>query len=121
MNAPTLRQRRAQVAGFVGWAGLIVLQPLWHAWLVPDPHAPMGAVMVLALLPLLLPLLAIRRPRRALLWAGIVALFYFSHGIAEAWALPAERAPALAQVAFSLLLILALGAGVQRRRPPAAG
>jgi uncharacterized membrane protein len=110
------RQRRARLTGYLGWLGLIALQPIWHAWLAPDPHEPLSAVLILALLPLLLPLLAIRRPARALLWAGIVALFYFSHGVAEAWSLPNERMLALAQVALSLLLIFALGAGVQRRK-----
>jgi uncharacterized membrane protein len=112
------RQRRARIAGYAGWIGLIVLQPVWHLWLARDPHAPVGAVLLLSLTPLLLPVLAIRRPSRALLWAGIVALFYFSHGVAEAWAVPADRVYALLEIGFSLLLILALGAGVQRRNRP---
>ncbi|MDA3914615.1 DUF2069 domain-containing protein [Oleiagrimonas sp.] len=117
MNTPTPRQRMARIAGYAGWIGLIVLQPLWHAWLVPNPHDPLGAVLLLALLPLLLPLLAVRRPGRALLWAGIVALFYFCHGVAEAWAIPAERVPAVLEIILSLMLILSLGIGVQRRKP----
>lgn len=116
MTLDTPRQRRARAAGYTGWIGLIVLQPVWHAWLAPEPHDPLGAVLLLALVPLLLPLLALRRPARALLWAGIVALFYFCHGVAEAWAIPAERVPAILEIALSLLLIFSLGAGVQRRR-----
>jgi uncharacterized membrane protein len=116
-GGPSSRQRRARTAGYIGWAGLIVLQPIWHVWLLPDPHTPLRAALLLSLLPLLLPLLAIRRPARALLWAGIVSLFYFAHGVAEAWAIPSERVLALAQIGFSLLLILSLGAGVQRRKP----
>ncbi len=117
MSEPVLspRQRRARIAGYAGWIGLIVLQLVWHVWLLPDAHSPMSAVLLLALAPLLLPLLAIRRPARALLWAGIVALFYFCHGVAEVWTIPAERLLATLEIAFSLLLILALGAGVQRR------
>lgn len=120
MNALELspRQHRARIAGYTGWIGLIVLQPVWHLWLAPDPHVPLAAMLVLSLVPLLLPLLAIRRPPRALLWAGIVALFYFSHGVAEAWSVPAERLPAIVQIGLSLLLILALGAGVERRGRP---
>lgn len=118
MNAPAtnVRQRRARIAGYAGWIGLIVLQPVWHLWLARDPHAPVTAVLLLSLAPLLLPLLAVRRAQRALLWAGIVALFYFSHGVAEAWSVPAERVLALLEIGFSLLLILALGAGVGRRK-----
>ena len=110
------RQRYARIAGFAGWIGLAVLQPLWHLWLVPDPHASLAAVLLLSVLPLLLPALALRRPMRALLWAGIVALFYFSHGVAEAWSVPAERGFALLEIGLSLLLILALGAGVELRK-----
>lgn len=115
MNTQSPRQRAARHAAIVGWAGLALLQPAWHLWLVPSPQ-PAGPLLLLALLPLALPLLALRRPARALLWAGIVALFYFCHGIADLWSVPAARLPAALEIAFSLLLILALGAGVQRRR-----
>ncbi len=117
MNPPSpgLRLQLARAGGIAGWAGLIVLQPVWHLWLVPDPHASLAAILLLSLLPLLLPLLALRRPARALLWAGIASLLYFSHGIAEAWSTPAERIPALIEVALSLLLIFSLGAGIGRR------
>jgi uncharacterized membrane protein len=70
----------------------------------------------IALVPLLLPLLALRNVRRALLWVGILALFYFCHGVAEAWSAPAERIPALLEIALTLLLIGTLGAGVRRPR-----
>lgn len=116
--APGPRRRYALIAGYAGWIGLIVLQLVWHVWLFPDAHDSLAAVLLLALLPLLLPALALRRPSRALIWAGMVALFYFSHGVAEAWSVPAERALALAEIGLSLLLILALGAGVQRRKRP---
>jgi uncharacterized membrane protein len=48
---------------------------------------------------------------------GILSLFYFCHGVAEAWSMPAIRWLALAEIALTLLLIAALGAGV-RRKPP---
>ena len=64
-------------------AGLLVLQWLWR-W----PAAPASFAWVLPALfslPLLPPALAfvLGRPR-APLWAGIVALLYFCHGVAEA-------------------------------------
>jgi uncharacterized membrane protein len=100
--------------GMLAWAALVALQPLWYLWLAPPARLPPGLALALAGLPLLLPLAAWRRPRRALLWAGIFSLFYFCHGIAESWSSPAERAPALAETALSLLLIVALGASVKR-------
>ena len=59
---------------------------------------------------------AARPARRALLWVGILSLFYFSHGVAEAWSSHGERWLALLEVALTVLLISLLGAGV--RRPP---
>jgi uncharacterized membrane protein len=67
---------------------------------------------------LLVPRRALRRPPRALLLAGMLALFYFCHGVSEAWSAPATRILALVEVALSLLLIGALGAAVQRRKKP---
>lgn len=106
------RVRHATRAGFIAWGMLLVLELIWHAWLAPfDPPA-----LALAIVPLLLPLLALHRPHRALLWVGIIALFYFAHGISDAWTTPAWRIPALIEMALSAILIGALGAGVQRRK-----
>ncbi|WP_153022950.1 DUF2069 domain-containing protein, partial [Rhodanobacter thiooxydans] len=68
----------------------------------------------------LLPLFALRNVRRALLWVGIPSLFYFSHGVAEAWSSAGERWLAVAEVVLTVLLIGALGAGVKRRKPAAS-
>jgi uncharacterized membrane protein len=101
--------------GLFAWAALTTLQPVWHAWLSPPQHTPVWVVLALTVTPLLLPLFALRNVRRALLWVGILSLFYFCHGVAEAWSAPAERSLALAEVALTLLLIAALGMGVRRK------
>ena len=105
-----------QKLGLAAWAGLAVLQLLWHGWLLPPQGMPVALVLAITLVPLLLPLAALRQPRRALLWAGILALFYFCHGVAEAWSSPVERALAVAEIVLTLLLIGTLGAGVRRPR-----
>ena len=105
--------------GLYAWAGLLLLQLVWHLWLVPAQTVPLWLVLAITVVPLLMPLLAIRRIRRSLLWVGILSLFYFCHGVAEAWSSPAERWLALMEVLLTLLLIGTLGAGV-RRRPKAA-
>jgi len=105
-----------QKLGLAAWASLAVLQLVWHAWLLPPRSLPVAWALAITLVPLLLPLAALRRPRRALLWVGILALFYFCHGVAEAWSSPAERTPATAEIALTLLLIGTLGAGVRRPR-----
>ena len=103
--------------GLAAWAALIVLQLAWHAWLFPAQTMPMALVVGITVIPLLLPLLALRDVRRALLWVGILSLFYFCHGVSEAWSAPGERWLAWIEIALTLLLIGVLGAGVRRRRP----
>ena len=101
--------------GLVAWALLVVLQLAWHAWLVPPQSMPMALLLSITVVPLLLPLLALRDVRRALLWVGILSLFYFCHGIAEGWSTTDERWLALIEIVLTLLLIGTLGAGVKRK------
>ena len=105
-----------QKLGLAAWAALVALQLLWHGWLLPPQNLPTAWVLAIAVIPLLLPLVALRKPRRALLWVGMLALFYFCHGVAEAASSAAERRLAVVEIALSVLLIGALGAGVRRPR-----
>lgn len=105
-----------QRLGLLAWATLVVLQLIWHAWLFPPQQIPVWLVLAIAVIPLLLPLLAIRDKRRALLWVGILSLFYFCHGIAEGWSSSSERWLALLEIVVTLLLIGTLGAGVMRKQ-----
>lgn len=116
MNLSTPRQRRALGLGLAAWAALIVWQVLWHGVLQPSAVVSPLWVTVLCTLPLVLPVLALGQPRRALLLVSMLALAYFSHGVAEAWSAPAERVPALVEAGLCVVLIGALGAGVQGRR-----
>lgn len=114
MNARPLPTE--QRLGLLAWAALTVLQLVWHAWLFPPALMAMWVVLLITVLPLLLPLFALRDVRRALLWVGILSLFYFCHGIAEAWSSSSERWLALLEIALTLFLIGTLGAGVRRPR-----
>ena len=105
-----------QKLGLASWAALAALQLAWHGWLLPPQSMPVLLVLAIAVIPLLLPLAALRKPRRALLWVGILALFYFCHGVAEAWSSPVERMLATVEIALTLLLIGTLGAGVRHPR-----
>ncbi|WP_266169315.1 DUF2069 domain-containing protein [Dyella subtropica] len=101
--------------GLAAWAGLLLLQLVWHGWLFPAQLMPVWLVLLITVVPLLLPLLTLRDVRRALLWVGIFSLFYFCHGIAEGWSSSSERWLALAEIILTLLLIGTLGAGVKRK------
>ena len=107
-----------QQLGLLAWAALTGLQPVWHAWLLPPAQVPPWLLLAITTVPLLLPVFALRDLRRALLWVGILSLFYFSHGVAEAWSSVRVRPLALLEVALTVLLIMLLGAGVRRRSHP---
>lgn len=106
--------------GLGAWLALILMQPLWYLWLAPPQGGAAWLALAFTLPPLLLPALALRRSsRRALLWAGVVALFYFAHGVTAAWAEPAVRLPALLETAIALVIIGALGWDARDYRRPA--
>ncbi|MGH8041766.1 MAG: DUF2069 domain-containing protein [Rudaea sp.] len=96
--------------GISALAGLLILQILWHGWLLPPLSAQRWPTLALACLPLLPGLLVARRNRRrGLLVGGIVSLFYFCHGVSAAWGDPSARAFAFVEIALTLLVIGALG------------
>lgn len=102
--------------GCIAWGALVLLQLAWYLWLAPPANGHPAFALLLTLPPLLLPLLALRSgTRRALLWVGIVALFYFCHGAVAAWAIPAARLPALLEALLCVVLIGALGRDARRR------
>lgn len=115
-----MNARLAQRIGFLAWAALAALQVIWHAWLQPPTQMPVAVALAIALLPLALPLVYWRRPARALLVAGMVCLFYFCHGVAEAWAVPRERTLAVIELVLAVVVILASARLPKRRRVPEA-
>jgi uncharacterized membrane protein len=110
----TAATTRLQKAGLVAWALLLGVQLLWYTT-YPPVSIPAWVALLITVPPLLLPLLALRNVTRALLWVGILALFYFCHGVSEAWSSTGDRWLAFVEIAICLLLIGTLGAGVRRR------
>lgn len=104
--------------GFAAWAALALLQIVWHAWLLPPAYMSIAVALVIALLPLAIPLVYWRTPARALLLAGMICLFYFCHGVAEAYAAPQERIFATIEIVLAVLVILASARMPKRRRVP---
>jgi uncharacterized membrane protein len=102
-----------------------VLLACWYGWWFPPQALPSGLVLAVALAPLALALAACAFELRfGLLIGGIFALFYFSHGVMEAWASPAERLPALLLAVLAAAQIVLLGAAAsaeKRARRAAAG
>jgi len=91
------------------YLALLILQPLWHALLPKPLGAGLWWLAVLAALPLLLPLRGILRGSlRSMTWAGYLLMLYFSIGVMEAWSNPAQRSPALLQIALVLACFVAI-------------
>ncbi|MEO5596496.1 MAG: DUF2069 domain-containing protein [Lysobacteraceae bacterium] len=89
-------------------SALLLLQVLWHAVLAP-PREVSGwlyaAFFCLPMLPALW-LLSRRSPVAALV-AAIAALIYFCHGVMESMSAASQRTLALAEIALSVIIILA--------------
>jgi uncharacterized membrane protein len=91
-----------------GIFALLGLQLLWHGYLFPPAIAPMWLVAGFSILPILpAALMLVRRHRHAPFWGAVAALFYFSHGLMEAWAAPEVRPLALSEAALSVAIIVA--------------
>lgn len=99
---------KARNIAALGIAALFALQWLWHGLLWPGAIGNRWLIALLFSLPLLPALVLLARGRpSALFWGSVAALFYFCHGIAEAWTLAQARPLALAEVAVSIWIIVA--------------
>jgi len=102
--------------GAGAWIALVALQFAWYLWLAPPAGGSPWIALALTLPALLLPLFALRTSlRRALLWLGVVALFYFCHGIVAAWISPAARVPAIIECVLCVVAIAAPSWKTKRR------
>jgi uncharacterized membrane protein len=103
--------------GVGAWVALVVLQIAWYLVIAPPATGSPWLALALTLPALLLPLLALRTGvARALFWVGIVALFYFCHGVVAAWTSPAARLPAIIECVLCVVSILAIGAIGKRHK-----
>ncbi|MFT3761032.1 MAG: DUF2069 domain-containing protein [Pseudoxanthomonas sp.] len=87
-------------------AALIALAALYAAWFRADKHL-LASLIVFVAPPLLLAAGVAAGAKRAPFWAGVLALFWFCHGVMAAWSRPAEAAYAWLEIALSLLVVLA--------------
>lgn len=83
---------------------LLALAALYIGWFHADDDA-VAALLVFALPPLLLAVPAWRGGRRAGFWAGVLALFWFSHGVMTVWAHPEDAPLAWLETALALAVI----------------
>lgn len=98
--------------------GLIALQPLWFFWLAPSEVLPPWLATAIMALPLVIALpWAWGGRKKPLVITGCILLLHFSVAVSEAWATPAARLPAIAQVALVAVYFAALSTLRWGRRP----
>ena len=88
--------------------GLLLLLVGWNAWLAPSRLFPVALVLLVMVSPLLFALRGLLHGKPyTYAWTGLLALFYFAHGVVEAYVNPAERLYATAEILLALSLFLA--------------
>jgi uncharacterized membrane protein len=91
-----------------GWLALLALVVYWDSWWHPSAYFPRSLVLVVAAFPMLIPLRGLLHGRpRAHLWASLLVMPYFVHGVVESCTNPPERLPALLEVALSVTVLVA--------------
>ncbi len=85
---------------------LFALSVLFSLWF-DDSEYRIALLLFFMAPPLLVLAGVLARNAKASFWAGVMGLFWFSHGVMETYALPDERGFALAEVALALLIVLA--------------
>ncbi len=87
----------------IAWASLGFLILFWNTWLIDrHQHTIMGS-LIIALVPLLLPLKAMGHGNpRAFIAVAMLSLLYFMHGVVEVFE-PGDNLPATLEIACSLL------------------
>ncbi len=88
---------------------LFALSLLYALWFHDDRHR-LAAMLVFALPPLLALAGVLRggtTASKAAFWAGVLGLFWFSHGVMVAWSHPADAGWAWAEIVLSLVVIVA--------------
>ena len=101
----------AERFGTIVWGLLIALQFAWYLVLAP-PLVGSSLLALAVALPLwFVPLLAHESGwRRVLFWCGVVALFYFCHGVVAAWVGgPRARVPAILEAVLCVVLVATVG------------
>jgi uncharacterized membrane protein len=94
---------------------LLAIALLYAAWFAQDKYR-VAALLVFAVPPLVLALLAWRGWPRVAFVAGLFALAWFSHAVMVAWTRPDERLPSALAIVLSVAVILLPGLSRLRNR-----
>lgn len=99
------RSRVARTAALGGYFGLLALLLLWNTWLAPSHYFPVALTLLVLVVPLLFPLRGLLHGRISThIWAGLLALLYFVHGVGEAVSNPKAWGLGVLEITFSVIL-----------------
>lgn len=102
-----------------GFFGLFFLLMAWNTILAPSKHFPVALVLLLSISPILFPFRGLLNGNpKSCIWMTYLSLFYFTHGVTEAYLSPDEFYYALAEILFSLLLCTGAGLYVYSAEKP---
>jgi uncharacterized membrane protein len=94
---------------------LLALAALFAVWFAHDRHW-LASQLVFTAPPLLLALGVVTGRGKAIFWAGVLALFWFSHGVMSAWSHPETAHFAWLELLLALAVIGVSSAPGLRRR-----
>lgn len=113
MTAIEQVRRTARIVLGTALAALALLYAIWFH----DDKYRTAALIIFALPPLLLLIGVLRGSAKAAFWAGVIGLFWFSHGVMVAYTRPAEAVFAWLEIALSIVVVLAASwPGLHARR-----
>ncbi|MBT2767959.1 DUF2069 domain-containing protein [Stenotrophomonas sp. ISL-67] len=94
---------------------LLALAAVFATWFAHDRHW-LASQLVFTAPPLLLALGVLTGRGKAMFWAGVLALFWFSHGVMSAWSHPETALWAWLELLLALAVIGVSSAPGLRRR-----
>ncbi|MDY0981924.1 MULTISPECIES: DUF2069 domain-containing protein [unclassified Stenotrophomonas] len=94
---------------------LLALAAVFAVWFAHDRHW-LASQLVFTAPPLLLALGVVTGRGKAMFWAGVLALFWFSHGVMSAWSHPETAHFAWLELLLALAVIgISSAPGLRRR------
>lgn len=95
----------------VSYFGLLILLSSWIIYFDPPTNSTTSLALIFILTPLLIALRGILHGKRyTYAWSSMLILFYFMHGVVEAWANKVQLIRTLALIEVFLSVVFFIGA-----------
>lgn len=94
-----------------GYFGMLALLSSWIIYFDPPTNGTISMALIVILTPLLIALRGLLNGKRyTFAWSSMLILFYFMHGVVEAWANESKLIQTLALIEVALTVIFFIGA-----------